>query len=149
MVHWAGWQTFSDWNNAGVITQGSTISDLAGKLGISSTGLAATVAKYNGFVTAKSDTDFNRPSSALIPIQTAPFYGIPCVVTHGSTNNGTLNIDTSFHVLDVYGNVIPHLYAAGDNGKAGLLSGTGVHVCWSYTSGRQAGMNAAAQTPWT
>ena len=149
MVHWAGWQTFTDWMNAGVISQANTLSDLATKLGIDPAGLTAAVAKYNGFVTSKSDTDFKRPNTSLVPIQTAPFYGIAQTVTHGATNNGTLNIDNTFHVLDVSGTSIPRLYAAGDNGKAGLLSGTGVHVCWSYTSGRAAGQNAAKETPWS
>lgn len=39
-------------------------------------GLQATINRWNGFVTAGADTDFNRPKSTLVAIQKAPFYAV-------------------------------------------------------------------------
>ena len=48
-------------------------------------------------------------------------------------------------VLTTAGEPIPGLYAAGSCGQGGvLLAGHGHHLAWAFTSGRIAGVSAAA-----
>ena len=49
-------------------------------------------------------------------------------------------INRHLQVLDQDGNVIPGLYAVGQNGLGGMiLWGHGLHIAWALTSGRLAG----------
>jgi hypothetical protein len=49
-------------------------------------------------------------------------------------------------VLDVFGNAIPGLYAAGNMGHNTLLfTGHGMHMAWAFTSGRLSGKIAVAE----
>ena len=147
----ASYRNFNDYMSAGVIKQADTIADLAAKWGINPSGLTATIAKYNVYVDAKKDGDFRRDPSAMVKIETPPFFAAGrFMVTSGTAANGTLTVDTkTLNVLDVFGNKIPRLYAAGDNGKAGFVGlGHGTHINWCFTSGRVAGKYAAAEKPW-
>jgi len=152
VAHVSGGHNFiKDWIAEGDTTQANTLSDLATALGINPTGLASTVAKWNGYVAAKSDPDFKRTTFAT-PITTAPFYALkPVQYSVGSTVNGTLNVNLqTLQVLDEAGNVIPRLYAGGDCGKAGNIGGGhGTHMAWTFISGRIAGTNAAGEKPWS
>lgn len=73
-----------------------------------------------------------------------------CMVeTHGG-----LVIDTDSQVYDVYGNVIPRLYASGTTvgtnvfGNSGRYPGCGCYVGFSVCYGRIAGQNVAALESW-
>ena len=89
------------------------------------------VARYNGFVVVGNDEDFGRAhinglSGDLTPIEVAPFYGVACKVGTDHFSCG-LKIDPACHVIDMFGEAIPGLYAAG------LVAG-GVSS-WNYMSG--------------
>jgi succinate dehydrogenase/fumarate reductase flavoprotein subunit len=141
-------RTFGEWKTLGAVTQGATLEELAGKLGINAAGLKATVDKYNASADAKSDAEFKRAD--LGPgLKVGPFYGMVGKIYSTSTADGTLNIvPETQQVLDVFGKVIPRLYAAGDMGKAGIIPLGGTHICLAFTTGRTAGKNAAAEKPW-
>ncbi|MGE0797578.1 MAG: FAD-dependent oxidoreductase [Lautropia sp.] len=67
----------------------------------------------------------------------------PCQAMLTVTEGGAA-IDTQARVLDVAGNAIAGLYAAGGVGQGGLiLKGHGLHLAWAMTSGRIAGGSAA------
>jgi fumarate reductase flavoprotein subunit len=144
----AGHNNFKEWLADGVLTQSNTLAALATTLGIDPTGLAAMVTKWNGYVAAKNDPDFKR-TTFVSPISVAPFYGIQATLFSLELANGTLMTDIpTLKVLDEAGKVIPRLYAAGDNGRAGVMGGGhGTHMAWTFISGRIAGTNAAAETP--
>jgi fumarate reductase flavoprotein subunit len=62
-----------------------------------------------------------------------------------TTTEGSLAVDTDCRVLDENERVIPGLYAVGCMGQGGmLLRGHGLHLAWAFTSGRIAGLRAAA-----
>jgi fumarate reductase flavoprotein subunit len=140
---------FADWQQYGAITQAGTIEELAGKLGVTTANLKATVDKYNGYADAKSDSEFKRTELGS-GIKAGPFYGIgPCLVLGPTTANGTLMVkEQTFQVLDMFGRVIPRLYAAGDMGKSGSVALGGTHMCIAFLAGRIVGKNAAAEASW-
>ncbi|MCA9040850.1 MAG: FAD-dependent oxidoreductase [Planctomycetaceae bacterium] len=63
-----------------------------------------------------------------------------------TTTEGGAAIDEQFEVLDETGQVIPGLYAIGQNGLGGqILWGHGLHIAWALTSGRLVGIQLAAK----
>lgn len=121
-----------------------------GRRGFNAEATLATVAKYNAAVKAGHDDEFSRTnlvgaSGALLPIEEPPFYAVHCRA--GTTHfNGGLTVDTDMAVLDVFGDPIPGLFAAGETTGgfhgAGYMSGTFVGMALIF--GRVAGRNAAA-----
>ena len=81
-----------------------------------------------------------------------PFYAhspLRPLVTPADTS---VAINTSLQVIDVFGNVIPGLYAGGVMGHGGFLfrgTGYGVYLAWAFTSGRLGGRNAAHENAWS
>ncbi len=144
----AGHNFFKEWLADGALAQGGTLDALATSLGISPSGLDAGVAAWNSAVSAKSDAAHKR-TIFVSPISTGPFYGIQATLFSLELANGTLNVDVATQkVLDESGSPIPRLYAAGDNGRGGVMGGGhGTHMAWTFISGRNAGTNAAAEAP--
>jgi fumarate reductase flavoprotein subunit len=136
-----------DWKKIpDAVKQADTIEELAKKMGVDPAGLKETVDKYNAFVAAGKDTDFGRGN--LVAIKQPPFYGLGPGRPMITTSSGTLMVNAKHQVLDVFGEVIPKLYAAGDMGKSGKVSGHGTHLAWAVISGRRSGKNAAGEKPW-
>jgi fumarate reductase flavoprotein subunit len=90
-----------------------TIEELAGKLKIPTDALKATITRYNQLAASGVDDDFGKTKTDLLPIDTAPFYGVTLGGTVLCTLDGLL-INPDMQVLDVNYNVIEGLYAAGD-----------------------------------
>ncbi|MCE1253741.1 MAG: FAD-binding protein [Anaerolineae bacterium] len=114
------------------ITKADTLDELCEKLGIDKDGLNATLEVFNENATngvdpiwhrgeyqfdlntagdATGRTDLKNP--CLAPIAKGPFYGSKYVPGTCGTNGG-LRINANAQVLDVTGNPIPRLYAAGN-----------------------------------
>lgn len=135
--------------------QGSSVKDLGEALnkqsGLDVGAMVDTVNRYNSFVDAGKDPEFNRTnivgtSGKLLKIDTAPFYGV--ISVPGTTHfNGGLKVNPQMQVINVFGEKIPGLYAAGEvtggfHGK-GYVSGSAVGMAVIY--GRIAGINAAKE----
>jgi hypothetical protein len=102
--------------------------------------LQATITKYNGFVDAGKDSDFNKPKP-LYKIDSPPYYAAsanPCL--HDWLTG--LRIDGGAHVLDLDAQVIPGLFCAGES--AGGMVMHGFAKCAVF--GMIAGNNAALGT---
>ena len=130
--------------NKGFTTEGETYEELAEALGIDPETFAQTMNDWNACVEAKEDPDFGRTSFAN-PLDTAPFYAIN--VTAGIHHTmGGLAIDTDAEVLNVDGEAIPGLFAAGEvtGGVHGANRLGGNAVADFVVFGRIAGQNAAA-----
>jgi fumarate reductase flavoprotein subunit len=131
---------------AGTVLKADTLAELADKMGIPAARFEETVAKWNADVTAGADSEYGR-TGGLGPIATAPFYAFATYSTMFD-NSGGLKINTKAQVVDVWGNVISRLYAAGQ--IAGSVigehypgSGSAINACLTF--GRVAGQNAAAE----
>jgi fumarate reductase flavoprotein subunit len=119
--------------------------------GMNAEAMVETVNKYNGYVDAGSDPEFGRKnlvgiSGQLVKIDTPPFVAL--ISVPGTTHfNGGLKVNPRMQVLDVYGQAIPGLYAAGEvtggfHGS-GYMSGSAVGMALIF--GRIAGKNIAAE----
>ncbi len=113
--------TASDFQGAlerGLVRQAATIEQLAGSVGLDAGQLGATLEQYNRDVEQGRDTVFGRTSlgrgwGKLIKLDTPPFYIYPCTTAVLSTYCG-LRVSDRMQCIDVFGQPIPGLYAAGE-----------------------------------
>jgi fumarate reductase flavoprotein subunit len=133
---------------SGVVTRADTLEELAAALDMNAGQLARTVATWNTEAGAGEDSLFGR-TLALRPLQTGPFYAVRVTsVNLGSC--GGLKIDTSCRVVNMDGEVIPRLYAAGmtAGGFVGpYYPGSGTAILATVVHGRIAGEQVAALPP--
>lgn len=132
----------------GFFFQANTLADLARairmpyqRLPMPPDALEATVARFNGFVEAGKDDDFDRPKP-LYKIATPPFYAAWATPVLHDTRSG-LRINARCQVMDMRGKVIAGLYSCGETAGGFSQHGLARATC----QGRIAGLNAAAERP--
>ena len=139
----------------------TTLDDLAATLGIDGPTLALTVERFNSFVEGGHDDDYQRGESSfersngyldrpgalanLGAVRTPPFYAIELAPGAFGTRGGP-RTDRNGRVIDLDGNVIGGLYAAG-NAMASVFEmaypGGGATLGPALTYGVLAGRHAA------
>ncbi len=129
----------------GWIQRAETVAELAEQIGLDGAVLTATVERYNEHCREGVDADFGR-SDGLEELKSAPFYAIkaePCLL---NTQGGPRR-DARARVLDVFGEPISGLYAAGELGSiwSTLYPGSG-NISEALVFGRIAGREAAQRT---
>lgn len=103
----------------GLVLKGDTIEEVAKKAGLDPKVVRETVERYNEDAkTTGVDRDFGRKhlvdiSGKIRPIEKPPFYIFPATAVLISTYCG-VKINGKAEVTDVFGDVIPGLYAAGE-----------------------------------
>lgn len=138
------------------LVQADRLEELAERVGIDAAGLRATVVRWNASAADGRDPDFGRdtqmgdvyaPRSTIGTIEEPPFYALP---VHPGTlgTKGGPRTDTRARVLNVRGEVIPGLYAAG-NAMASAAGagyfGAGCTIGLALTFGFIAGRDAASR----
>lgn len=142
---------YASWNEesakadveAGNLYYGETIEDLAAAIGVPAANLKAQLDMWNAYAEAGEDTQFGR-LTGVEPI-TGPFYAYKNVAYNLGALGG-LKINVNAEVIDVNGNVIPHLYAAGLNAGGWIgpyYPGSGTAIIGTVHWGRRAGAVAA------
>lgn len=130
-----------------------TLNELAGLVGLKPEVLVAEVEKYNRYVEAGKDPDFGRSTlvgiaGKPVQIKTPPFYAY---ITRAGilTTKGGLSADKDAHLINVFGEIIPNVYAAGEitGGVHGAGYHTGSQLGKAVVFGRIAGKNAAREKP--
>jgi flavocytochrome c len=134
----------------GYVISADTVEQLAEKLQIDPATLRATIDAYNGYVDDGTDPEFGRPMNDYGVdrgghLDTAPYYAFPCRSGLTTTYCG-VRVDERLRVIDVFGEPIEGLYAAGEivGGFHGAtyLSGTGLGKAGVF--GRVAGLSSVA-----
>jgi urocanate reductase len=119
------------------------------KFGVSPAVFLKTVDRYNEFTREGVDKDFGKVQKNLKAIRKSPFYASPVQAGVHYTMGGLRTHDVTCQVLDIQGNVIPHLYAAGEvvGGIHGSnrIGGNATADCIVF--GREAGKRAACEDP--
>ncbi|MBR5559896.1 MAG: FAD-dependent oxidoreductase, partial [Clostridia bacterium] len=127
----------------GALYYGETIEELAAAIGVPAANLKAQLEMWNGYAAAGEDLQYGR-KTGLAEI-TGPFYAYKNVAYNlGSLGGLKINLDAE--VIDVNGNVIPHLYAAGLNAGGWIgpyYPGSGTAIIGIVHWGRKAGAAAA------
>lgn len=133
----------------GLFVVADTLADLAVQLEIPAEALIETVARYNGFVASGDDLDFERRNlvhhhGQLRPIARPPFYAYPSTAVVFGTYCG-VRVDAGGRVIDVDGDAIPGLYAAGEvvGGFHGAAYMTGSALGKAVVFGRLIGRERA------
>ncbi|MGD6979059.1 MULTISPECIES: FAD-dependent oxidoreductase [Citricoccus] len=153
-------EAMPDW-----VTRADTLAGLAERLGLPDGALEATVDRWNGHARRGVDPDFRRgesafdgfvgdrtaypgPESTFGTLERGPFYAVQL---HSSTlgTKGGPRTTVRSEVLDVDGEVIPGLFAAGNvmAGPTGMVYGgaggtLGPALVFGYLAGRTAGRRA-------
>jgi flavocytochrome c len=135
--------------DGGVVMKADTLADLAAQMGVPADFFEATIANWNEVSAAGADAEFGR-TSGFGPIEKAPFYAFKTYPTMFD-NSGGLKINTSAQVIDVWGNPIPRLFAAGQI-SGGVIGehypGSGTALNALMTFGQIAAQSASALTAW-
>ncbi len=98
--------------------------------------LRETVARYNSFVDAGKDTDFEKPAPKY-RIAKAPFYAAWATPVIHDTRAG-LRINANCQVMDMNGQVIPSLYCGGESAGGFSMHGLARCLCQGYIAGHRA-----------
>ncbi len=148
----------SGWNiekclQKGVVNSFDTLQELAAFYKVPGAQLAATVDRFNAGVTERADPDFDKPLlESAGPIRQPPYYGIRLWPKVHYTMGG-LRIDTTGAVIDLEGQPIKGLFAAGEitGGIHGAsrLGSCSITECLVFgrIAGRQAASQAASHEP--
>ena len=138
---------------------GTTVTELALQLNLPPGHLEATIERFNGFARTGVDADFTRggndydqywgdgdrgyPNRSLAPLDRGPFFAIEVVPGAFGTNGGLVTDDNA-RVIDVNGNVIDGLFAAGNTtahpvggGYPGAGGTLGPGMTMAYVAGKQ------------
>lgn len=149
------------------LIRAESLTDLAEQAGIDPQGLERTVANWNDYVAAGCDRDFNKGASAfdrfqgdrehahpnLGTVAKPPFYALR-IYTGALGTKGGLRIDRRAQVLDMSGQPIPGLYAAGNvaasvtgPGYYGRGSTLGPAMTWAYLAATACAAEAPHDIP--
>ena len=109
---------------SGRVLKADSLAELADKINafaikgqypaVQAANLEATVAAHNSYIDSMKDPDFGKVmAKTMVKIENGPYYALPQFPSVHHTMGG-LVINTRTEVVDIYGNVIPGLYAAGE-----------------------------------
>ena len=140
-----GLKAIEKYVSTGIVVQAGTIEELAQALDIDPAALAETLQNWNRYVAEQNDTEFGRTTGMEADLSVAPYYAIKIAPGIHHTMGG-VHIDTDARVIDVNGDPIPGLYAAGEvtGGVHGGNRVGGNAVADIVVFGGIAGENAAA-----
>ncbi len=110
--------------STGRVMKGETLEELAQKMNeyaikgrhpqVSAENLKAAVEKHNSYIDSGVDADFGKVMAAtMVKMEKGPYYALAQYPSVHHTMGG-LVIDKTTKVYDIYGQVIPGLYAAGE-----------------------------------
>ena len=140
---------FANAEERGLLFKSDTIPGLAKQIQVDATTLEGTMKRYNAGIDLGQDEDFGRDGLSThygrrVKLDQGPFYAYPCTSAIIATYCG-LTVDTDTHVLDVYGEPIDRLFAAGElmGGFHGVSYMTGSSLGKCLIFGSIAGRNAA------
>ncbi|MBP7222371.1 MAG: FAD-dependent oxidoreductase [Sedimentibacter sp.] len=130
----------------GKMVEGSTIEELAGKLGM--TELISTVERYNELAKKGVDEDFNKKPEYMKTVDEGPFYAIAFAPITSGTFGGPVTNEKA-QVIAEKGGIIKGLYAAGEVANGDIFyqeyPGSGSSISTCVGMGRIAGRVAAEE----
>jgi len=127
----------------GIIKKADTVGELAEMFGLDGGKVESTMARWNEMCVTKTDNDFGRPAGTMMKIQRPPFYAGQVWPVLSNTQGGPVH-DAKQRIVNVNGEAIPRLYAAGEMGSSfGHLYLAGGNIAECFVTGRIAGKEVA------
>ncbi|VEG39633.1 succinate dehydrogenase/fumarate reductase flavoprotein subunit [Mycolicibacterium flavescens] len=156
-----GWKVPKAWLESGVVHEGSSFEELAGKISVPPAQLRQTAQRFNELARNGHDDDFNRGDSAydnyygdptlpnpnLHPLGKPPYYAFQIILGDLGTSGG-LRTDEYARVLRADDRVIGGLYAVGNTSAAVMgrsYAGAGATIGPAMTFGYVAAKHIAEQ----
>lgn len=156
-----GWKVPKAWLESGVVHEGNSFEELAGKIGVPPDQLRRTADRFNELARKGHDDDFNRGDSAydnyygdptlpnpnLHPLGEPPYYAFQIILGDLGTSGG-LRTDEYARVLRADDGVIKGLYAVGNTSAAVMgrsYAGAGATIGPAMTFGYVAAKHIAEQ----
>ena len=99
--------------------------------------LVETITRYNGFVEGGHDEDWKRETTLVNTVEEGPFYALWATPSMHDTLAG-IRVDGNMQVIDIYGQTIPNLFAAGEASGGMRVHGLGRVMTSGYIAGRSA-----------
>lgn len=134
-----------------MLVEADTIEELAEKAGIFQIGLAATVNRWNEYAANGEDPDFHKTGNTVKPLS-APFYAFKMPWTIALVVQfGGIKVDENCQVINVFGQPISRLYAAGIDAGGWLgrnYPGSGHGAGGGYAMARIAARQLVAYANW-
>jgi hypothetical protein len=128
----------------GILQRCQDIPTLAAGMKVHRSRLAETIERWNAGCDTRTDPDFDRPATSMMPLRTPPFYYAAVWPIVSNTQGGPVH-DADQRVLNPFGEPIPGLFAAGELGSVfGHLYLSGGNLAECFIGGRVAGRKAAA-----
>ena len=130
----------------GILRQAGSIEDMAVQMALSEAELRQSIDRWNRACGTGTDDDFGRPATSMHPILEPPYVFAPVWPVVSNTQGGPVH-DERQRIVNVFGEPIPRLYAAGELGSVfGHLYMSGGNLAECFIGGRIAGRAAAAET---
>lgn len=127
----------------GVLGRAEDVPGLASGLRVDPARLLHALERWNRACDVGRDDDFERPPTSMMPLRTPPYYYAEVWPVVSNTQGGPVH-DAGHRVIDVYGEPIPKLFAAGELGSVfGHLYLAGGNLAECFVGGRIAGRAAA------
>lgn len=131
----------------GEVVKGDSFAELGQKAGMDKQTFEATAKRYASMGEQGKDTEFFKNSKYLSKLNQGPYYAMK-IQTRTLTTLGGVKVNENVQAVDANAKAIPGLWAAGsDAGGAygnSYVMFEGGTLGFAYTSGRIAGVNAAA-----
>jgi succinate dehydrogenase/fumarate reductase flavoprotein subunit len=124
------------------------LEELALHASVTPAALCATIGRWNASCERGRDEEFGRPHGTMMPIETPPYYVGEIWPMVSNTQGGPVH-NARRQIINVFGELIPRLYSAGELGSAfGFLYLSGGNLSECVVGGRIAGQGVAALEPW-
>jgi succinate dehydrogenase/fumarate reductase flavoprotein subunit len=149
------------------VFQADTLAELAEKIGVDAAGLETTIKEWNEAVANGSDPWFHRGESAydrawglgtddatatIGPLTDGPYYAAEVAMADIGTCGG-VRVNGDAQALNPFGEVLPRLYASGNNAGVGgpgcFYGGGGGTIGPAMTFSYLAGKHVVTLEPWT
>ena len=129
----------------GILKRADSLEELAKITGMPLDALKRTVENWNAMTDARQDAAHGRPPGSMVPIRKPPFYAGEIWPIVSNTQGGPRH-DAQQRIVNVHGETIPRLYAAGEMGSCfGHLYLAGGNIAECLISGWTAGRGVAGE----
>jgi succinate dehydrogenase/fumarate reductase flavoprotein subunit len=126
-----------------ILCKRNSLAELAAAMDVREEVLAATIAAWNAACDAGEDALYGRPPTSMLKITNPPYYCAEVWPVCSNTHGGPVH-DAEQRILNVFGEPIPRLFAAGElGGVFGHLYMSGGNLAECFVGGWTAGRNAA------